>query len=48
VNETFISVLEADRYTVESDGLMIRNGIIREGDNEAEDLKPGNGAYMFA
>lgn len=26
VNETFISVLEADRYTVESDGLLIRNG----------------------
>ena len=26
VNETFISVLEADRYTLESDGLLIRHG----------------------
>jgi len=47
VNETFISVLEADRYTVESDGLMIRNGIVREGDNEAEEMKTGNGKVIL-
>ena len=32
VNDTFISVLEADRYTVETDGLLIRDGIVRETD----------------